>query len=635
MDMQKTLLRLAVGALLLGTSTSWAAGSRLVVVHEGGRSTTTTLQDDMRYPAKVGKAICDTDPSVAFAFTEKVSLNAIQSPGAIVIKRVDVPADLQVEAAIVCSNIEGSLSLNFDLGGAPSPTAGFSVSPSAQLALSLPLQAGLNALESKRWTIGVTNTSRVDDESFDIRRVGGSFNGLLGGVDPVVGALSPSVLSRVTLTGPTVPDTVPDTVGNPQDDPFIAEVYQDVVKDFCVEGNASSTDACRSLANLATAAQNDAEAAQQLTNALRAIAPEKAAVISTNGTQIVAGQVGNVAMRIASLLSGNAGGFSTTGLTVAEGKMPVSLSFLGDAVSSAVEGSDNEALRTLLAGTRWGIWVNGTFGGGDYERLRGNEGFDFENWSVTSGVDYRFTDQAFLGGALGLSKLSSDFEDEQGSLDAKSIAFHAYGGYSPSDTISLDGSVSWVNTDYDMTRLIPGDDATVIDSLALGRPDSSQVSGAFGMSWNLQRNAWTFAPTAQFQFLSTDIDPFSEQSDSLFRLRYAEQHIVTRSLSAGIYTDYTSATGVGAFRPYGRLLWYADSGTGSRNLVANFINDGTVVDGVKIAEPDRRYVTAELGLNFRRPIGTRTVDFNVGVLGVFGFEALDRWAVRADVRLPF
>ena len=199
----------------------------------------------------------------------------------------------------------------------------------------------------------------------------------------------------------------------------------------------------------------------------------------------------------------------------------------------------------------------------------------------------------------------------------------------------MDGSLSWVHTGYDLTRLIPGSDATSIDSLAQGRPDSSQVSGAFGVSWNFQRNAWTLAPTAQFQFLSTDVDAFSERGDSVFLLRYAKQSIDTRSLSTGVYADYTSATSMGAFRPYGRLLWYADGGTGSRNLIANFISDGTSVDSLKVAEPDRRYGTAELGLNFRRPIGTRTVDFNVGVLSVFGFEALDRWAVRADVRFPF
>lgn len=51
-------------------------------------------------------------------------------------------------------------------------------------------------------------------------------------------------------------------------------------------------------------------------------------------------------------------------------------------------------------------------------------------------------------------------------------------------------------------------------------------------------------------------------------------------------------------------------------------------------EPDNRYGTAEMGLGFSRPIGTRTVDFNVGYLQTFSFQDLNRWALRFDVRIP-
>jgi hypothetical protein len=54
-----------------------------------------------------------------------------------------------------------------------------------------------------------------------------------------------------------------------------------------------------------------------------------------------------------------------------------------------------------------------------------------------------------------------------------------------------------------------------------------------------------------------------------------------------------------------------------------------------MAEPDRRYATLELGLGFSRPIGTRTVDFNFGGMELVDANNLRRWAVRADVRVPF
>ena len=69
--------------------------------------------------------------------------------------------------------------------------------------------------------------------------------------------------------------------------------------------------------------------------------------------------------------------------------------------------------------------------------------------------------------------------------------------------------------------------------------------------------------------------------------------------------------------------------------MAEFAEGGSPINSVVAAEPDRSYSTMELGLGFRRPIGTRTVDFNLGALKLFGYSGVDRWSVRGDVRIPF
>ena len=73
------------------------------------------------------------------------------------------------------------------------------------------------------------------------------------------------------------------------------------------------------------------------------------------------------------------------------------------------QSARNEEKRTLLGGTRLGLWVNGTIGGGDADRRDGNSGFDTDTWNLTSGLDYRFSDRFFAGAALGYSRLSADY----------------------------------------------------------------------------------------------------------------------------------------------------------------------------------------------------------------------------------
>jgi outer membrane autotransporter protein len=313
---------------------------------------------------------------------------------------------------------------------------------------------------------------------------------------------------------------------------------------------------------------------------------------------------------------------------------------LGDVLNAAAT-DENEEQRTLLGGTRWGVWMNGTIGGGEKTRRRGNAGFDFNTWSLTAGVDYRLRDTTFLGAALGWSKFSSDYSRVTGDLDARSHSLHLYSGYSAANGFSLDGSLSWMRTRYDLQRFLPingsNDLLNGTDGMVSGSPSANQYSGALGTSWYFQRGIWTIAPTIQYEFLRARINAFEEDGDSLFRLAYDEQTQVTRSLSAGLLTDLSLATGVGTFRPYLRALWYSDSGTGARNVLAHFVEGGSQMtsNSVILREPDRNYGSLELGLGFRRPIGCRTVDFNFGLMKVVQFETLDRWAARLDVRVPF
>jgi outer membrane autotransporter protein len=247
--------------------------------------------------------------------------------------------------------------------------------------------------------------------------------------------------------------------------------------------------------------------------------------------------------------------------------------------------------------------------------------------------------------AIGYSSMNADYAGDQGSLDAKAKSLHVYSGYSLPNGLSFDGSVSAMRSDITQKRVIElyALDASGTSYQSLGRdiatgdPTVNQYGANFGVTYTIMRGTWTIAPQAQFSVLRTTYDAFQERGPSEFNLSYQERRSNSQSFSIGSYFDRTFATSVGAFRPYLRAFYFADSGS-SKDLLSSFVladPDGSQQPlSISMQEPDRRYGTAEIGLGFSRPIGTRTVDFNFGYMQTFSFQDLDRWAVRFDVRFP-
>lgn len=618
---------LALLAVLADTAMAMAP-PRVTVVYQGGRTASSVLAAGERGARPKANDACQGDAAVLFAFTETPAASNGD------IDRLDGGGVIAVDVTIACSRLAGQLLLEY--ASSPTPAgAKYHVNPTASVQLS----TTEGASELAMFSVDISDATYGGVEEFGVRRTGGHFSGEFEGA-LVMGTIQPAAteLFRTRITGGGVPVTPPTGLNGLADDPYASNIYRDLQR-FCSGEIARNRSECRALATLAANADADPQALDNLVQVLRALSPEKTTPMGATANQIMTGQLENVALRVAELVQGGGRGFSTSGLSLVGAGMPLSLGVVGDALNRASE-DENEEKRTLLGGTRWGVWLNGAIGGGDKSRRAGNPAFDFDNWALTAGADYRIRDTTFLGAAVGFSRFSADFDGVRDSLGADGRTLHLYGGYSAPSGLSLDGSLSWMRTSYDLVRYLPGPgstDLTASDYLTRSSPDARQYSGAFGLSWYFQREAWTLAPTLQYEFLKSRIDAFEEGGDSLFRLAYAERDILTRSLSVGFYGDVSFATQVGTFRPYLRALRYADSGTGPRNLLAHFVEGGiqAPINSVIQAEGDRDYATLELGLGFRRPIGARTVDFNLGVMKLLQFTAVDRWAARIDLRVPF
>ncbi len=627
------------------------AAQQVVVVRKSGQATSYVSQ------AKIGnsaKAAC-ADQSVAFAFVVESRDGA-----SIELQRgVDSVREIVIDVSLTCSSMNGSALIPFD-AQAGTAVAGTDFIATAGVAV-LDLTAGLAGPGPGAPVAAVVRIEVLDNSNagsstsaFSIVRRDGSFQGMTATGSPIVGAIAGSSepLVRVTIA----PDvTIEDGTGQvPGLDPAAAQVSASA-SEFCAPsgGGASSAGCASTLRAARLLAEPDTPAGQRdaaiivIENNLLAIAPDETTSLAFVAPRIASGQVDNVAQRLAALRAGAASeGLSTDGLVMLHNGMPLSIGMLPMLLRVDDEQSaENEERRTLLGGTRLGLWINGTLGAGERDRRGANSGFDSDTWEVTSGVDYRFTDRFFAGAALGFSRFDGDYSNDQGSLEGDSRSAHLYGGYSLPNGLGFDAALYTMRTDFAQRRVIEllALDAAGTGIVSLGRDiaagdtDVEQKGGSVGVTWTLMRDAWTIAPQAQLAFMRTNYSAFSESGPSAFNLRYLERDGSSRSFSAGAYVDRSWATSVGAFRPYGRAFFFFDSGP-SKDLLAEFalpnIDGGSTPVSLTMNEPDRRYATGELGLGFSRPIGTRTVDFNVGYLQMFGFSDWDRRALRFDVRVP-
>lgn len=627
------------------------AAQQLVVVRKSGQTSSYMSNATL---GKSAMAAC-SDDSVAFAFTVEPRDGAMlqlerSNPGS---------RDIILNVNLSCSNLSGTALIPFDAGGGTAVRGTDYLSTPGMAILNL-----TSAQQSPGASPAVTASVRVEvlnspqagtaAVTFSIVRREGSFQGSWADGSPIVGSVpgSNDPIVAVTITGATTIYDAAEIV--PGIDTAASEISFSTTI-FCrANGGGAGTAGCRETQRAADliddpstpGAVRDA-ATVVLENNLLAIAPDETTALAFIAPRLAAGQRDNLSQRLAALRSADLGGtMSASGLSVVSNGLPVSLGGLPFMLGLDDETSaNNEEQRTLLGGTRLGLWVNGTIGGGERDRRKSNSGFDSDTWEVTSGLDYRFTDRLFAGAALGFSHMSLDFERDQGSLDVDARSVHVYSGYSLPSGISFDGSVSYMRSDFAQRRSIEllALDASGTSYHSLGRDvargdtNVNQYGANLGMTWTIMRDTWTFAPQVQVSTTRTEYEAFEEAGPSEFNLAYRERRGTGHSLSLGTYIDRTFATRVGAFRPYGRAFYFADRGA-SKDLLAEFVLAGD--DGARtpvaltMNTPDRRYGTGELGLGYSRPIGTRTVDFNIGYMQMFSFSDFDRWALRFDVRVP-
>lgn len=407
-----------------------------------------------------------------------------------------------------------------------------------------------------------------------------------------------------------------------------------VIADSCTSGRASVTlqEDCNAL--IQAAESGDAGTSK----ALLEITPERAIKASRLIHQAGLTQLSNSISRILELRRG-ASGFSIAGLSLNINEQTLS----GDHLSSLLNAGDTGGAAGSeegLFGPKWGGFITGTIVSGDKDSTSLESGLDFNTKGILAGIDYRFTDQFVIGGAIGYTKIDTDLDNDGGELDSDGYSLTAYGTYYEKNYF-VDFSMSYGSNDFDQERLmsyqLQNQGSTT--QLAKARYDGDMFTLFAAGGFDFNHGSWMFGPRLSLEYIDTEVDDFTEKMSNpggsgagwATHIDDTDQQWLT--LKMGGKVSYAHSTSWGVLTPYAGIDWLHEFKNDSQVINGNFVQDpGSMSFNIYSEDPDEDYFQLTVGVSAVLPGGM------IGYLNYDTILSNDLWSrdtVNAGIRMEF
>jgi outer membrane autotransporter protein len=304
-------------------------------------------------------------------------------------------------------------------------------------------------------------------------------------------------------------------------------------------------------------------------SALQKIAGEEVFAQGTTGTSIVNTQIRNISARLSALRAG-ATGISAQSLAMNfdSGVLPVGALF--GPKGGGASGDEDDA---LLSDSRLGLFINGRINAGDQGATENEDGFDFDTLGVTFGADYRFRNNLVVGAAVGYADSEVEFNFDGGDLKTEALSYSIYGSYY-SEKLYVDFLAGSGSSDFDTRRIMVFADARGgVDTVALGATSGDQSLLSVSAGYNFARGGWVFVPYFSYDYMNTEVDPYSETEGQGWELAFGKQEIKSRILTGGLRLAYNLRTGFGVFVPHLRAAFQKEFEDEVRTANVRFVND--------------------------------------------------------------
>ncbi|WP_293268166.1 autotransporter domain-containing protein [Neptunomonas sp.] len=408
--------------------------------------------------------------------------------------------------------------------------------------------------------------------------------------------------TEISLTGTASTKSTTDLVkdelikfsnGNPN---IIAT--SEAISTACVSGNitAALQRDCNSLVQSAF----DGNAATS--TALAQITPETATKANQTTQKGGATQTSNINSRISALRNG-AFGISLTGLNLQTEDQNMPIGQLAQ-TPLRMKGGGASADDSILFGQKLGAFITGTISTGEKEESSLESGLDFDTYGITAGVDYRISDQFFLGIALGYMNTDTNFNNSKTELDTRGYSLSTYGSYYTTRGYYVDFSATYGKNNFDQKRHISYqlDNTVNVNQVFTADYSGDVYSLVLGLGRDYNKGAWSFSPKVDLEYTRANANQITEQSSAPTALgsgwgtqiESTDQKWLT--LQVGGKVSYAQSTSWGVLIPYAELGLLHEFKQDSQTISGSFSGDFASNQlQITTDNPDRNYMTLSIG----------------------------------------
>lgn len=360
-----------------------------------------------------------------------------------------------------------------------------------------------------------------------------------------------------------------------------------------------------------------------LNGAVLQLSDQMGGVVGPNGTQAAFVQVANLQNRVVALRDGDTG-FSVAGLDLRGFQLDPAFEGLPKAGAAGDAGALPQGLGVFLTGQ------------GDIGHYSGSDellGFNYYDWGVTGGVDYRFTEDFVAGLAFGWVGSKADFSGSRGDLDSNAYIPSLYGSYTHGGWYA-DAIFSYAYSDFDLERRIF---YPTVNRTATGDTSANEFSFSVGGGYEFDlkevAEGLTVGPRARFDYLIQDVDSFDESGANGLNLSYRDYQIESIVSVLGFDASYALSTSFGVITPQLRFDWNHEFAPGPARVEASFVADpNQFTFFVRPDSLDRDFFRLGFGVSATLPHGVSTfLDWET----ILDYDDVQNNAIRIGGRYEF
>lgn len=282
----------------------------------------------------------------------------------------------------------------------------------------------------------------------------------------------------------------------------------------------------------------------------------------------------------------------------------------------------------------FGVWFTNAYNTGAISSSFNQLGYNFGNWGLTVGSDYRVMDRLALGAAFTYQMLSTTFAGSLGNSETDMYTGTIYAAYTPTDNWHIDAAASYGGNDYHTTRHIAYSiGGNNLNNDAKSNPGGYHYSFNLRTGYNIVIDALTIEPYARFNYYTLTVDPYSEYGSAAWNLHVSQQNVNSLLTSLGAQFSYALSFPWGVLLPQFHAEWHHQYKNNAQATRASFLGDAIQqpFDIVTIG-PTRNFAT--VGARLATSVG-HGVSAVLGYDALLGYADLNSQRVTLSARLDF